>query len=41
MFDNAVDATRAHPRQRFEVLARSLRDVLAALDPDHRLSNTG
>jgi glycogen phosphorylase len=28
MFDNAVDASRAHPRQRFEALARSLRDLL-------------
>ncbi|HYE97546.1 MAG TPA: glycogen/starch/alpha-glucan phosphorylase [Planctomycetota bacterium] len=28
MFDNAVDAVRAQPRQRFEALARSLRDVL-------------
>jgi starch phosphorylase len=28
MFDNAVDASRAQPRQRFEALARSLRDVL-------------
>jgi starch phosphorylase len=28
MFDNAVDASRAQPRQRFEALARSLRDLL-------------
>jgi starch phosphorylase len=28
MFDNAVDAARAHDRQRFEALARSIRDLL-------------
>src|SRR5450631_4935732 len=28
MFHNAVDASRAQPRQRFEALARSLRDLL-------------
>ena len=28
MFDNAVDRTRAHQRQRFEALARTLRDLL-------------
>jgi len=28
MFDNAVDHSRAHPRQRFEALARTVRDIL-------------
>jgi glycogen phosphorylase len=28
MFDNAVDASRAHDRQRFEALARSVRDLM-------------
>jgi starch phosphorylase len=28
MFDNGVDLTRAHDRQRFEALGRSIRDVL-------------
>jgi glycogen phosphorylase len=28
MFDNAVDSSRAHERQRFEALSRSIRDVL-------------
>jgi len=28
MFDNAVDRSRAHPRQRFEALSRTLRDLL-------------
>ncbi|HZL21285.1 MAG TPA: glycogen/starch/alpha-glucan phosphorylase [Polyangia bacterium] len=28
MFDNAVDRSRAHKRQRFEALARTLRDLL-------------
>ena len=28
MYDNAVDRARAHPRQRYEALARSIRDLL-------------